>query len=160
MDLNRLAETSAASAQSNRRMVPRSSARRVGLSVENPHRQAAGPLPILRATNELPVAGAVLSGRSPSLAQVAEPSNARKEPHLGRLCAAIGAPSVAPTEDHSCLDDQFGESALKNPLREICTVGSVRGGSVQLPPTRRLFFAADICTKQTLPNAAWAGTLS
>src|SRR5271168_414340 len=32
---------------------------------------------------------------------------------------------------------RLGESVLTNPLRKICTVGSVRGGSVKLPPTRR-----------------------
>src|ERR1019366_6611111 len=125
-------ETPAASAQSDCCVVSRASARRAGAPVDNPQRQAAGSLPILRSADELPEPPAVLPGRSSSLAQMAEPPHARNDPRLADLCTASGAPSLTPTEDHSCLDNQLGESVLKNPLREICTAGSVRGEVRQL----------------------------
>jgi hypothetical protein len=56
---------------------------------------------------------------------VAESSHARKPVDLGEIYRAPSTSSVAAASDPPCLDVP-GESGLRNPLREICTVGSVR----------------------------------
>ena len=56
---------------------------------------------------------------------MAESSHARKPDDVGAIQRASTTSSVAATSDSSCLDVS-GESCLRNPLREIRTVGSVR----------------------------------
>jgi hypothetical protein len=79
-----------------------------------------------KAVSGTPV-GEVCSGSPGSLARDMLTQDARTEPPL----AALHSPRcplslIAPTH-HTCLAS-FRESCLTNPLREICTVGSVRGG--------------------------------
>ncbi len=95
-------------------------------AAESPERQAPRPLPILRTTNELPRTSAVLSKSPAYLAGMASSPDTGKAADLGtvwRNCPPASAPT---TSDHTrpC---EHRESRLKNPLREICTVGSVRG---------------------------------
>src|SRR5207253_8245853 len=52
-------------------------------------------------------------------------SRAQKQVDVGEIYRAPTASTVAATSDSACLDVP-GESCLRNPLREICTVGSVR----------------------------------
>jgi hypothetical protein len=56
---------------------------------------------------------------------MAEPSHAWKDADMGEIQNSFAAVSAAATQDHPYLDGG-GESRLKNPLREICTAGSVR----------------------------------
>jgi hypothetical protein len=56
---------------------------------------------------------------------VAKSSHARKPDDVGTIHRASTTSSVAATSDSPRLD-VTGESCLRNPLREICTVGSVR----------------------------------
>jgi hypothetical protein len=58
---------------------------------------------------------------------VAESSHARESDDVGAIYRASTTSSVAAASDSPCLD-VTGESCLRNPLREICTVGSVREG--------------------------------
>ena len=67
----------------------------------------------------------VLSGRRKDLEEVAKSSHARKPVDVGAIYRAPTTSSVAAASDSPCLD-VTGESCLRNPLREICTVGSVR----------------------------------
>lgn len=66
-----------------------------------------------------------LSGRRKDLEEVAESSRARKSVDMEAICRAPTTSSVAAASDSPCLD-VTGESRLRNPLRKICTVGSVR----------------------------------
>src|SRR6516162_812786 len=59
---------------------------------------------------------------------MAESSNTRKAADVGAIHGNPAAVSAAATSDHTCLGGHR-ESRLKNPLREICTVGSVTGES-------------------------------
>ena len=57
---------------------------------------------------------------------MAEPTHPWAAFVVGPVCGNPTSASAVATLDHSCLGGR-GESRLKNPLREICTVGSVRG---------------------------------
>ena len=52
--------------------------------------------------------------------------HARAMVDVGEICGNPATASVVATADHALLGG-CGEHGLKNPLREICTVGSVRG---------------------------------
>src|ERR1700747_3539336 len=95
-------------------------------AAENPERQAPRPLPVLRTTDELPRNSAVLSPSLSHLAGMAEPPDTWKAADVGAVSRNTTAVPAPPTSDHTGLSGH-GESRLKNPLREICTVGSVRG---------------------------------
>ena len=56
---------------------------------------------------------------------MAESTHARKPVDVGEIYRAPSTSSVAAASDLPCLD-VTSESSLRNPLREICTVGSVR----------------------------------
>jgi group II intron reverse transcriptase/maturase len=68
-----------------RRMVSGEPACPGGRAAENPQCQAPGPLSVLRATHELPVSRAVLSGHLQTLVQVAQSPNARVAADVGEL---------------------------------------------------------------------------
>src|SRR6266704_1168384 len=108
------------------RMVPRAPARCCERATENPECQAPRPLPILRATDELSLSLVVLSEGPSYLAGVAESPHARAMADVGEIRGNPATASVVETADHALLGG-CGEHGLKNPLREICTVGSVRG---------------------------------
>src|SRR6266566_695641 len=108
------------------RMVPRAPARCCERATENPECQAPRPLPILRATDELSLSLVVLSEGPSYLAGVAESPHARAMADVGEIRGNPATASVVATADHA-LPGGCGEHGLKNPLREICTVGSVRG---------------------------------
>src|SRR6266566_668272 len=108
------------------RMVPRAPARCCERATENPECQAPRPLPILRATDELSLSLVVLSEGPTYLAGVAESPHARAMADVGEIRGNPATASVVETADHALLGG-CGEHGLKNPLREICTVGSVRG---------------------------------
>jgi hypothetical protein len=97
-----------------------------GRAAQDPQRQAPRSLPVLRPADELPEPTAVLSGRRQDLAEVAQSPHAWKPVDVGEIYRAPSTSSVAAASDPTCLDVP-GESCLRNPLREICTVGSVRG---------------------------------
>jgi len=109
----------------DRRMMPRAPTCTGGRATEDPQRQAPRPLPVLPPPDKLSEPSKVLSGRCKDLAEVAKPSHARKPDDVGAIHRASTTSSVAATSDSPCLD-VIGESCLRNPLREICTVGSVR----------------------------------
>ena len=106
-------------------MVPGAPTCTGGPAAEDPQRQAPKPLPVLRPPDKLSEPSEVLSRRRKDLAEVAKSSHARKPDDVGTIHRASTPPSVAATSDSPCLD-VTGESCLRNPLREICTVGSVR----------------------------------
>ena len=56
---------------------------------------------------------------------MAQSPHARKPADVGEIYRTPSTSSVAAASDPTCLDVP-GESCLRNPLREICTVGSVR----------------------------------
>jgi RNA-directed DNA polymerase len=68
-----------------RRMVPGVPTCTDGRAAENPQCQAPGPLSVLRATHELPVSQAVLSGHLQTLVQVAQSPNARVAADVGEI---------------------------------------------------------------------------
>src|SRR3984893_3663680 len=106
-------------------MVPEAPACTGGRAAEGPQRQAPRPLPVLRPTDELSEPSEVLSGRRTDLEEVAESSHAREPADVGGREPTPASASSAAASDPPCLDVP-GESGLRNPLREICTVGSVR----------------------------------
>src|SRR4030095_3184976 len=106
-------------------MVPTTPTYAGGRAAEDPQRQAPRPLPVLRPTDELSEPWEVLSGRRKDLAEVAQSSHRRKPDDVGAIHRASTTSSVAATSDSPCLD-VTRESCLRNPLREICTAGSVR----------------------------------
>src|SRR5215471_6896032 len=109
-------------------MVQTAPSRSCERAAENPKRQTPRPLPVLRTTDELPRNSAVLSQSPSHLAGMAEPPDTRKAADVGTVCRnATAVPAPTPS-DHTRLGGRR-ESRLKNPLREICTVGSVRGES-------------------------------
>ena len=57
---------------------------------------------------------------------MAEPPDTWKAADVGKVCRNPTSVPAAATSDHTGPGGS-GESRLKNPLREICTVGSVRG---------------------------------
>src|SRR5215470_20132772 len=114
--------------EGDRRMVPTTPARPCERTAENAECQAPRPLPVLRTTNELPQSVAVLPESPPYLAHVAESSHAREAVDVGAISRTPAPAPVVATADHPLLGGS-GESRLKNPLREICTAGSVRGCS-------------------------------
>src|SRR5207253_9905953 len=73
-----------------------------------------------------PQAVAVLSENPAYLAHVAESTHAREDADVGEICRNPAPVPVVATSDHPLLGGS-GESRLKNPLRKICTAGSVRG---------------------------------
>ena len=75
-------------------------------------------------THELPRYSAVLSESPLHLAGMAEPPDTGKAADVGKVCKHPTSVPAAATSDHT---GPGGESRLKNPLREICTVGSVKG---------------------------------
>ena len=95
-------------------------------TAESPECQAPRPLPVLRAPDELPQSLAVLPAHLPSLAGVAESPYTRSAADVGTFWGNPPSVSVATPSDHPLLG-RSGESRLKNPLRKICTAGSVRG---------------------------------
>jgi hypothetical protein len=90
-----------------------------------PQRQAPRPLPVLRPTDKLSEPSEVLSGRRKDLEEVAQSPHAREPADVGEIYRAPSSASSAAASDSTSLDVP-GESGLRNPLREICTVGSVR----------------------------------
>src|ERR1035438_7630520 len=108
-----------------RRLVPRAPTCTSGRAAEDPQRQAPRPLPVLRPTDKLSEPSEVLSGCRQDLEEVAQSPHARKPVDVGEIYRAPSTSSVAAASDPPCLDVP-GESCLRNPLREICTVGSVR----------------------------------
>ena len=107
-------------------MVPTAPSRSCERATENPERQAPRPLPVLRTTHELPRYSAVLPESPLHLAGMAEPADTWKAADVGKVCRNPTSVPAAATSDHTGPGGS-GESRLKNPLREICTVGSVRG---------------------------------
>src|SRR5215831_16288061 len=112
--------------EGDRRMVQATPARPCERTAENAECQAPRPLPVLRTTDELPKSLAVLPESPEYLAHVAESPHARDHADVGEICRTPGPVPVVATSDHALLGGR-GESRLKNPLREICTAGSVRG---------------------------------
>src|SRR6202140_5769966 len=108
-------------------MVPTAPARSCERAAENPERQAPRPLPVLRTTHQLPPYSAVLPESRLHLAGMAKPPDTWKAADLGKVCRNPTSVPAAATSDHAGPGGRR-ESRLKNPLREICTVGSVRGG--------------------------------
>ena len=117
--------------------VPATSARPGRASGRGAQCQTPGPLPVLRATDELSLSSAVLSARSTALAHVVEPAHAREDARLGSLPTAAPASSVTPAAHLSPLG-QHGESCVRNRVRQSRTLGSVRGGdgAATVTPTR------------------------
>src|SRR6266705_1284621 len=113
-------------ADGGRRLVQTAPARSCERAAENPKRQAPRSLPVLRTTDELPKHLAVLSEGPPYLVRMAESSHTRATADVGEICGNPAPASVVATSDHTGLGGN-GESRLKNPLRKICTAGSVRG---------------------------------
>src|SRR5215472_9862578 len=107
-------------------MVQTAPSRSCERAAENPECQAPRPLPVLRTTDELPRNSAVLSPRLSHLAGMAEPPDTWKAADVGKVCRNATSAPTAATSDYTYLGGRR-ESRLKNPLREICTVGSVRG---------------------------------
>src|SRR5215469_18875716 len=107
-------------------MVPTAPSRSCERATENPERQAPRPLPVLRTTDELPRNAAVLYASPSHLARMVEPPNTRQAADVGTVCGNPPSVPAPTTSDHTSLGGRR-ESRLKNPLREICTVGSVRG---------------------------------
>jgi len=97
-----------------------------GRAAENCERQAPRPLPVLRTTIELPGNSAVLCASPAHLARMAESPDTGKAADLGTVCGNTTSAPAATTSDHTRLAERR-ESCLENPLREICTLGSVRG---------------------------------
>src|SRR5215471_16030173 len=112
--------------EGDRRLVPTTPARPCEQTAENAECQAPRPLPVLRTIDELPQSLAVLPESLSYLAHVAESAHARDNADVGEICRNPAPVPVVATSDHALLDGS-GESRLKNPLREICTAGSVRG---------------------------------
>ncbi len=76
--------------------------------------------------DELPRYSAVLSESPSHLAGMAEPPDTWKAADVGEVYRNPTSVPAPTTSDHTGLGGRR-ESRLKNPLREICTVGSVRG---------------------------------
>src|SRR5262249_37292655 len=70
----------------------------------------------------------VLPESPPYLAHVAESPYAQEAADMGEIYSNPASVPVVATSDHPLLGGS-GESRLKNPLRKICTAGSVRGES-------------------------------
>src|SRR5262249_21790329 len=125
-------------------MVQTAPPRSCGGAAENPERQTPRPLPVLRTTNELPRNSAVLSERPSHLAGMAEPPDTGKAADVGKVRRNPTSVSSPTTTDHTRLGGRR-EARLKNPLREICTVGSVRGESQGRPTAQAVLFYSEIC---------------
>jgi len=95
-------------------------------AAENPERQASRPLPVLRTTLELPGNSAVLSESPAPLERMAEPTDTGTAADLGTVRRNTTSAPAPAASDHTHLAEHR-ESRLKNPLRETCTLGSVRG---------------------------------
>src|SRR5262252_7668902 len=118
-------------------MVQGAPARPCERAAENPQRQAPRPLPVLRTPDELPQHLAVLSASPAHLARMAEPPYTGTAADVGTIYCYPAPVSVDATSGHTLLGGR-GEARLKNPLREICTAGSVRGETLHwVSSTRR-----------------------
>src|SRR5712691_977649 len=106
-------------------MVPGAPTCTGGRAAEGPQRQAPRPLPVLRPTDKLSEPSEVLSGHRKDLEEVAQSPHAREPDDVGAIYPTPSSASSAAASDSTSLDVP-GESCLRNPLREICTVGSVR----------------------------------
>src|SRR5215831_20317293 len=104
-------------------MVQTAPSRSCERAAEDPERQAPRPLPVLRTTDELPCNSAVLSQSLSHLAGMAGPPDTCNAADLGAVSRNTTAAPAPATSDHTRLGGRR-ESRLKNPLREICTVGS------------------------------------
>jgi len=80
----------------------------------------------LRTTLELPGNSAVLSESPAPLERMAEPTDTGTAADLGTVCRNTTSAPAPAASDHTHLAEHR-ESRLKNPLRETCTLGSVRG---------------------------------
>src|SRR5580700_4112500 len=96
-----------------------------GRAAEDPQRQAPRPLPVLGPPDQLSEPSEVLSGCRKDLAEVAQSPHAMESDDVGEIQETPSSASVAAASDSTSLDVP-GESGLRNPLREICTVGSGR----------------------------------
>src|SRR5215469_5247996 len=112
--------------EGDRRLVQATPARACEQTAEDAKCQAPRPLPVLRTIDKLSQFVAVLPESPSYLAHVAESPHARDNTDVGEICRTPGPVPVVATSDHSLLGGS-GESRLKNPLRKICTAGSVRG---------------------------------
>src|ERR1700739_868283 len=113
-------------------MVPGAPPRRCGTAAENPQRQHPRPLPVLRTADEFPEPKSVPSGSSPRLAEVAQSPHSRAMADVGAIHGHSPSPPPVATSYHALLGYD-GESCLRNPLREICTAGSVREEKAVVP---------------------------
>ena len=120
------AQTAPSEPEGGRPMVPGAPARPCGRATKDPQRQTSGPLPILGTPDELPGHREVLSDR--------------KVRHIWRTWLSRRTRGAKMTWEkyesllrqlpcchpESCIPGLRRESGLRNPLRAICTVGSVR----------------------------------
>src|SRR5258706_9993398 len=97
-------------------MVPREPTRAGGRAAENPKRQAAGSLPILRTTDELSKYPEVLSGGLSNLEVVAQPAYSWRRADVGDI---LSDPTATPADASTDLAflARCSESRLRNPLR-------------------------------------------
>jgi hypothetical protein len=95
-------------------MVPREPPHACGETAEDPQRQTPGPLPVLRASDELLEYLAVLSGGPADLAKVAQPAHSWKPDDLGEMSLGMGSPILA------------GSSFRTNPVSSHRTFGMPR----------------------------------
>src|SRR5215469_10108913 len=113
-------------AEGHRAVVQTAPSRSCERAAENPERQASRPLPVLRTTLELPGNSAVLSESPAPLERMAEPTDTGTAADLGTVRRNTTSAPAPAASDHTHLAEHR-ESRLKNPLRETCTLGSVRG---------------------------------
>ena len=107
-------------------MVQTTATRSCERAAENPERQAPRPLPVLGTTVELPGNSAVLCESPAHLEGMAATPDTWETADLGPVWRHTPSAPAPTTSDHTSLAERRG-SRLKNPLREICSVGSVRG---------------------------------
>ena len=95
-------------------------------AAENPERQASRPLPVPtddpRTTGQF---GSSIESPAP-LERMAEPTDSGTAADLGTVRRNTTSAPAPAASDHTHLAEHR-ESRLKNPLRETCTLGSVRG---------------------------------
>src|SRR5215469_4963653 len=93
------AQTAQPRPDGDRSMVPRTSSGAGGAAAEDPQRQAPGPLPVLRAADELSVSLEVLSWHLSTLVLLAQSPNARVAADVGSIqCPPPPVTSVAPSD--------------------------------------------------------------
>ena len=111
----------------NRRMVPGKPPRTGGRATENPQRQAPGPLPVLRTTDELPKTPGVLSGGLSYLAEVAQSTHSRKPDDVGEIYRNPTATAAVATTDLPILG-LVPRATLEEPAAVILHGGICEGG--------------------------------